>query len=95
MDDSPLVRRVLQTSCQAIPHLEVVGTATDPYEARERIKDLDPDVLTLDVEMPRMDGLTFLGKLMKAHPMPAVMLSSLTAKAPARPWMPWTWARWT
>ena len=58
----------------------MVGTAQDPYDARERIKDLNPDVLTLDVEMPRMDGLTFLGKLMKAHPMPAVMLSSLTAK---------------
>jgi two-component system chemotaxis response regulator CheB len=62
------------------PQLEVVGTAQDPYEARERIKELQPDVLTLDVEMPRMDGITFLGKLMKGHPMPVVMLSSLTAK---------------
>ncbi len=80
VDDSPLVRQVLKTILSGHPQLEVVGTAMDPYEARERIKELDPDVLTLDVEMPRMDGLTFLGKLMKAHPMPAVMLSSLTAQ---------------
>jgi two-component system chemotaxis response regulator CheB len=80
VDDSALVRRVLVNILSRHPLLDVVGTATDPYDARERIKELDPDVLTLDVEMPRMDGLTFLGKLMKAHPMPAVMLSSLTAK---------------
>jgi len=80
VDDSVLVRQVLSAILSGHPELEVVGTAQDPYEARERIKELDPDVLTLDVEMPRMDGLTFLGKLMKAHPMPAVMLSSLTAK---------------
>jgi two-component system chemotaxis response regulator CheB len=80
VDDSPLVRQVLKTILARHPLLEVVGMAEDPYAARERIKELDPDVLTLDVEMPRMDGLTFLGKLMKAHPMPVVMLSSLTAK---------------
>jgi two-component system chemotaxis response regulator CheB len=80
VDDSALVRQVLTNILSRHPQLEVVGTAKDPYDARERIKELDPDVLTLDVEMPRMDGLTFLGKLMKAHPMPAVMLSSLTAK---------------
>ena len=80
VDDSALVRRVLVNILSRHPLLDVVGTATDPYDARERIKELNPDVLTLDVEMPRMDGLTFLGKLMKAHPMPAVMLSSLTAK---------------
>ncbi len=80
VDDSALVRQVLTNILSRHPLLEVVGTAKDPYDARERIKELDPDVLTLDVEMPRMDGLTFLGKLMKAHPMPAVMLSSLTAK---------------
>jgi two-component system chemotaxis response regulator CheB len=80
VDDSALVRQVLINILSRHPMLEVVGTAKDPYDARERIKELDPDVLTLDVEMPRMDGLTFLGKLMKAHPMPAVMLSSLTAK---------------
>jgi len=80
VDDSALVRQVLHNILSRHPLLEVVGTAKDPYDARERNKELDPDVLTLDVEMPRMDGLTFLGKLMKAHPMPAVMLSSLTAK---------------
>jgi two-component system chemotaxis response regulator CheB len=80
VDDSALVRQVLTNILSRHPFLEVVGIAKDPYDARERIKELNPDVLTLDVEMPRMDGLTFLGKLMKAHPMPAVMLSSLTAK---------------
>lgn len=80
VDDSALVRQVLSSILSRHPNLEVVGIAKDPYDARERIKDLDPDVLTLDVEMPRMDGLTFLSKLMKAHPMPVVMLSSLTAK---------------
>jgi two-component system chemotaxis response regulator CheB len=80
VDDSALVRQVLTNILSRHPLLEVVGTAKDPFDARERIKELDPDVLTLDVEMPRMDGITFLGKLMKAHPMPAVMLSSLTAK---------------
>ncbi|WLT30331.1 chemotaxis response regulator protein-glutamate methylesterase [Geothrix sp. PMB-07] len=83
VDDSALVRQVLVSILSRHPLLDVVGTAKDPYDARERIKELDPDVLTLDVEMPRMDGLTFLGKLMKAHPMPAVMLSSLTAKGTA------------
>jgi two-component system chemotaxis response regulator CheB len=80
VDDSALVRQVLTNILSRHPLLEVIGIAKDPYDARERIKELDPDVLTLDVEMPRMDGLTFLGKLMKAHPMPVVMLSSLTAK---------------
>jgi len=80
VDDSALVRQVLSGILSRHPHLEVVGTAQDPYDARERIRELSPDVLTLDVEMPRMDGITFLGKLMKGHPMPAVMLSSLTAK---------------
>lgn len=83
VDDSALVRQVLGLILSRHPMLEVVGTAKDPYEARERIKDLQPDVLTLDVEMPRMDGITFLSKLMKAHPMPVVMLSSLTEKGTA------------
>jgi two-component system chemotaxis response regulator CheB len=83
VDDSALVRQVLSAILSHHPLLDVVGTAKDPYDARERIKELAPDVLTLDVEMPRMDGLTFLGKLMKAHPMPVVMLSSLTAKGTA------------
>ncbi len=83
VDDSSLVRQVLSAILARHPRLEVVGTAKDPYDAREKIKELNPDVLTLDVEMPRMDGLTFLGKLMKAHPMPVVMLSSLTDKGTA------------
>ncbi|HEX9011794.1 MAG TPA: chemotaxis response regulator protein-glutamate methylesterase [Holophagaceae bacterium] len=83
VDDSALIRRVLSLILARHPGLEVVGTATDPYDAREKIKALDPDVLTLDVEMPRMDGLTFLGKLRKAHPMPVVMVSSLTARGTA------------
>jgi two-component system chemotaxis response regulator CheB len=80
VDDSALVRQVLTDILARHPMLEVVGTAVDPYDARERIKELNPDVLTLDVEMPRMDGITFLGKLMVAHPLPVVMLSSLTAQ---------------
>lgn len=83
VDDSALVRQVLSAILSQHPGLEVVGVAKDPYDAREKIKQLSPDVLTLDVEMPRMDGLTFLGKLMKAHPMPAVMLSSLTDRGTA------------
>ncbi|WP_306591715.1 chemotaxis response regulator protein-glutamate methylesterase [Geothrix sp. 21YS21S-4] len=80
VDDSALVRQTLSSILVRHGGLEVVGSARDPYDAREKIKELDPDVLTLDVEMPRMDGLTFLGKLMKAHPLPVVMLSSLTAQ---------------
>lgn len=83
VDDSALIRRVLTLILERHPGLEVVGTAMDPFDAREKIKALDPDVLTLDVEMPRMDGITFLGKLGKAHPMPVVMVSSLTAKGTA------------
>jgi two-component system chemotaxis response regulator CheB len=78
VDDSALVRQVLTELLDADPDLKVVGTAADPYIARERIKTLKPDVLTLDVEMPRMDGLTFIENLMRLHPMPVVMVSSLT-----------------
>jgi len=80
IDDSALVRKVLTRILMTDPEIEVVGTATDPYDAREKIKQLDPDVLTLDVEMPRMDGITFLRNLMRLHPMPVVMVSSLTEK---------------
>ncbi len=80
IDDSALMRQILQQVLQSDPALEVVGAASDPYVARDKIKALNPDVLTLDVEMPRMDGLTFLEKLMKGHPMPVVMISSLTEK---------------
>lgn len=78
VDDSALVRRLLTKLLSAEPGIEVVGAAPDPYVARELIKSLDPDVLTLDVEMPRMDGLTFLSNLMRLRPMPVVMVSSLT-----------------
>lgn len=78
VDDSAVVRRVLSDALSAAAGIEVVGTAVDPYAAREKIAALKPDVLTLDVEMPRMDGLTFLEKLMAAHPMPVVVVSSLT-----------------
>ncbi|GAB6039404.1 protein-glutamate methylesterase/protein-glutamine glutaminase [Endothiovibrio diazotrophicus] len=80
VDDSALVRQILTETLNADPDVEVVGAASDPYAAREKIKALNPDVLTLDVEMPRMDGLTFLGNLMRLRPMPVVMVSSLTEK---------------
>ncbi|SFF44214.1 two-component system, chemotaxis family, response regulator CheB [Fontimonas thermophila] len=79
VDDSALVRSVLTEILSADPALEVVGAAADPLIARDKIKQLHPDVLTLDVEMPRMDGLTFLENLMRLHPMPVLMVSSLTA----------------
>lgn len=78
VDDSALVRRILTELLQSDPQIEVVGTASDPLMARERIKQLNPDVLTLDVEMPKMDGVTFLANLMRLRPMPVVMVSSLT-----------------
>ena len=78
VDDSALMRQVLATLLSHDSEIEVVGSAPDPYIAREKIKALNPDVLTLDVEMPKMDGLTFLEKLMRGHPMPVVMVSSLT-----------------
>ncbi|WP_266159674.1 protein-glutamate methylesterase/protein-glutamine glutaminase [Dyella silvatica] len=78
IDDSALVRKLLSTMLACDPVIEVVGVAADPLIAREKIKQLEPDVLTLDVEMPRMDGLTFLENLMRLRPMPVVMVSSLT-----------------
>jgi two-component system, chemotaxis family, protein-glutamate methylesterase/glutaminase len=78
VDDSALVRRILTEVLNSDPRLEVVGTAGDAFAAREKIKALSPDVLTLDVEMPKMDGVTFLRNLMRLHPMPVVMVSSLT-----------------
>jgi two-component system chemotaxis response regulator CheB len=78
VDDSALMRQVLAALLAKDPDIEVVGSAPDPFIAREKIKALNPDVLTLDVEMPKMDGLTFLEKLMRGHPMPVVMVSSLT-----------------
>ncbi len=80
VDDSALMRQLLTQILSQQPEIEVIGTAPDPYAAWEKIKTLQPEVLTLDVEMPRMDGLTFLEKLMRLHPMPVVMVSSLTEK---------------
>jgi two-component system chemotaxis response regulator CheB len=78
VDDSAVVRNTLEEVLSSDPHIEVVGTASDPYIAVERLKHDVPDVITLDVEMPRMDGVTFLKKLMSQHPIPVVMCSSLT-----------------
>jgi len=78
IDDSALVRKLLTELLSADPDIEVVGTANDPFDAREKIKKLHPDVLTLDVEMPKMDGVTFLRNLMRLRPMPVVMVSTLT-----------------
>ena len=77
VDDSAIVRRILTEALSGEADIEVVGTAPDPYVARDKILALSPDVLTLDIEMPRMDGLTFLKKLMHFHPMPAIIISSL------------------
>ena len=80
VDDSAVVRQVLCKIINAHPRLEVVGAAANPYIARGKIKQLNPDVLTLDIEMPRMDGHQFLKNLMRLHPMPVIMISSLTGK---------------
>jgi two-component system chemotaxis response regulator CheB len=77
VDDSAIVRKILSDTILAEPDMEVVGTAPDPYVARDKILALQPDVMTLDIEMPRMDGLTFLKRLMKHHPLPTIIISSL------------------
>src|SRR6266700_2608755 len=77
VDDSAIVRKMLAEALASEPDLEVVGTAPDPYVARDKILSLNPDVITLDIEMPRMDGLTFLKKLMRFHPLPVIVISSL------------------
>lgn len=80
VDDSALVRKVLTIELSKYPDIEVVGGAVDPYVARDKILKLRPDVVTLDLEMPRMNGLAFLAKLMKYYPLPVVVVSSLTPK---------------
>jgi two-component system, chemotaxis family, protein-glutamate methylesterase/glutaminase len=80
VDDSAIVRKVLTEKLNGYPDIDVVGTAPDPYVARDKIVALQPHVLTLDIEMPRMDGITFLRKLMKHHPIPVIVLSSITPK---------------
>ncbi len=80
VDDSSIVRRVLSEQLSRQAGIIVVGSAPDPFVARDMILDLKPDVITLDIEMPRMDGLTFLRKLMRHHPVPVIVVSSLTAR---------------
>ncbi len=81
VDDSAIVRKLLSQTLSAEPDIEVVGVAPDAFVARDKILKLEPDVLTLDIEMPRMDGLTFLKKLMQLHPLPVVVISSLTTSS--------------
>lgn len=78
VDDSAVIRQILSQIISSHEDMEVVGTAADPYIARDKIKQLVPDVITLDVEMPRMDGITFLKNLMRLRPMPVIMISTLT-----------------
>lgn len=80
VDDSALVRQILKEILASDPEIEVVGSARDPLVARDKIKALAPDVITLDIEMPKMDGLTFLRNLMRLRPMPVIMISTLTEK---------------
>src|SRR5271168_1196628 len=80
VDDSALMRDLLTRILSSDQQIEVIGSASDPYVAREKIKALNPDVLTLDVEMPRMDGLMFLSNLMRLRPMPVVMCASVTQR---------------
>ncbi len=80
VDDSALIRQMFREMLSSEPDIQVIDTASDPLEAREKIKRLNPDVLTLDIEMPKMDGLSFLEKIMTLRPMPVVMASTLTQK---------------
>jgi two-component system, chemotaxis family, protein-glutamate methylesterase/glutaminase len=80
IDDSALVRKTMEEILQADPDIEVIGKASDPLIAARKIQEEVPDVITLDIEMPKMDGLTFLKKLMAQHPIPVIVISTLTAK---------------
>ena len=80
VDDSAVVRQTLSEVLISDPHIEIIGTAPDPFIAAEKIAQEIPDVIILDIEMPRMDGITFLQKIMTQHPIPVVICSSLTAK---------------
>src|SRR4051794_41953923 len=80
VDDSAIVRKLLADALLEEKDMEVVGTAPDPFVARDMILALKPDVLTLDIEMPRMDGLTFLKRLMRFYPLPVIIVSSLTPR---------------
>ena len=78
VDDSPVVRQAMATVLMADPEIEVIGTAIDPYQAVQLMREIAPDVITLDIEMPRMDGLTFLQRIMAQHPIPVIICSSHT-----------------
>lgn len=80
VDDSPLIRKILTEILNAEHDIEVIGTAEDPLDAREKIKKLNPQVITLDIEMPKMDGISFLEKIMTLRPTPVIMISTLTQK---------------
>ena len=80
VDDSAIVRKIFTEELSKAPDIQVVGSAPDPYVARDKILELNPDVITLDIEMPRMDGITFLKKIMAHRPMPVIVVSSLTPK---------------
>jgi len=80
VDDSAIVRKIFSEELSRFPDIEIIGTAPDPFVARDKIVNLQPDVITLDIEMPRMDGLTFLKKLMRYYPVPTIVVSSLTPK---------------
>ena len=94
VDDSALVRKLLTEELSRYSDIEVVGGAIDPYVARDKIVRLKPDVITLDLEMPRMDGLSFLSKLMKYHPLPVVVVSSLTPGNSQNAIRACSWGRW-
>ena len=85
VDDSAVVRQTLEEILSSDPEIEVIGTAADPFIAADKIRDQVPDVITLDVEMPRMDGITFLQKIMNQHPIPVVICSSLTGEGAETP----------
>jgi two-component system chemotaxis response regulator CheB len=95
VDDSALVRQTMKEILESDPRIEVMATAADPFMAAERMRDQAPDVITLDVEMPRMDGLTFLKKIMDQHPIPVVICSPWRRQAPRPPSRPLNTARWT
>ncbi len=84
VDDSAVARKIITQSLAPFTDITVVGTAIDPYAARDKILELNPDVITLDIEMPRMDGITFLKLIMKHRPMPVIIMSSLTVAGSAR-----------
>lgn len=84
VDDSALVRRIVKESLASCPDIEIIGTAGDPYEARDRILELEPDVVTLDIDMPKMDGITFLRLMMKHRPTPVIVMSSHTGTTSAK-----------